>query len=399
MKQWCASTDPRGAFHPGPALLQVPGPTNIPPEVLEAIGRQIIDHRGPRFAALVTGILEDLGEVFGTEQPVVIFPGSGTGAWEAALVNTLAVGDRVLIAETGHFSNLWAAMATNLGLDVEVIPGDWRHPIDPEAIGERLASDDRHSVKAVLATHNETSTGVLSDIGAIRRAIDAAGHPAMLLVDAVSSLASTEYRHDEWRVDVTVTGSQKGLMLPPGLAFNAVSERALDVAKSSGQRRSYWDWRPVLEANRRGLFPYTPPTNLLFGLRASLDLLRAETLERVFARHRRHAAAAREAVRGWGLELQCLDADAYSPSLTAVVMPPGHSEAALRDAILEQSGMALGSGLGRLTDRVFRIGHLGSLDDGSLVAALANVEAGLALAKVPHRSGGAAAAIASLTAP
>ncbi|MBO0691571.1 MAG: aminotransferase class V-fold PLP-dependent enzyme [Acidimicrobiaceae bacterium] len=380
-------------------LVQIPGPTNIPSEVLEAIGRQIIDHRGPQFAALVTGILADLKGVFGTERPVVVFPGSGTGAWEAALVNTLSIGDRVLIAETGHFSNLWATMASNLGLQVDVIPGDWRHPVDPQAIEDRLRSDRSHRVKAVLATHNETSTGVLSDIGAIRRAIDTASHPALLLVDAVSSLGSTEYRHDEWGVDVTVTGSQKGLMLPPGLAFNAVSERALAVAKSGGQRRSYWDWQPVLESNRRGFFPYTPPTNLLFGLRASLDLLAAETLEHVFARHRRHAAATREAVRTWGLELQCLDSNAYSPSLTAVLMPDGHSEVALREEILEHSGMALGSGLGRLSDRVFRIGHLGSLDDGSLVAALTNVEAGLGLAKVPHRSGGAAAAIASLTAP
>lgn len=398
MSESCASTEPGAAFHPGPALVQIPGPTNIPPEVREAIGRQIIDHRGPGFAALVKGILADLGEVFGSKHQIVMFPGSGTGAWEAALVNTLAVGEKVLIAETGHFANLWATMASNLGLEVDVIPGDWRHPVDPHAIGERLAADRSHAIKAVLATHNETSTGVVSDIGAIRRAIDAAGHPALLLVDAVSSLGSTDYRHDDWGVDVTVTGSQKGLMLPPGLAFNAVSERALEVARSSGQRRSYWDWAPVLDANRRGLFPYTPPTNLLFGLRAALDLLAAETLERVFARHRRHAAATRAAVEAWGLELQCLDPSAYSPSLTAVVLPDGHSEVALRDQVLEHSGMALGSGLGRLTDRVFRIGHLGSLDDGTLVAALANVEAGLVLAKVPHRGGGAAAAIASLVA-
>lgn len=383
-------------FHPGRPLVQVPGPTNIPDEVLRAIGSQVVDHRGPIFADLVKGVLADIREVFATENPVVIFPGSGTGGWEAALVNTLSVGDRVLMSETGYFSSLWAAMASRLGLSVEVIPGDWRSPVDAAAIGEHLESDKDHAIKAVLVTHNETSTGVLSDIPSIRRTIDTAKHPALLFVDAVSSLGSADYRHDEWGVDVTVTGSQKGLMLPPGLAFNAVSERALRAAKSSNIRRSYWDWEPVLEANRQGFFPYTPPTNLLFGLRASLDLLAAETLEEIFARHQRHAAAARTAVQTWGLELQCLDPTAYSPSLTAAVMPAGSSEVALREVILEQSGMSLGSGLGKLRDRVFRIGHLGALDDGTLVAALANIEAGLRLADVPHKSGGTAAAIAQL---
>jgi alanine-glyoxylate transaminase/serine-glyoxylate transaminase/serine-pyruvate transaminase len=380
-------------YLPGRHLLQVPGPTNVPDSVLRAIGSQTLDHRSPDFAALLQGLLPDLQAVFKTSAPVVMYAGSGTSASEAALVNTLSPGDAVFIVETGHFANLWARMATQLGLVVESVPTDWRSAIDPSLVYERLARDPEHSIKAVLVTHNETSTGVTSDVGAVRGAIDRAGHPALLFVDAVSSLGSIDYRHEEWGVDVTVAGSQKGLMLPAGLAFNAISERALAATESAKLTRSFWDWRPIVEQNRSGFFPYTPATNLLLGLRASLDLLAREGLAAVFARHIRHGRAARAAVRAWGLEVACRDEAACSPVVTAVMMPEGYSEVDFRNVALRGFGLALGAGLGQFAGRSFRIGHLGDFDDLTLVATLAGVELSLERAGVPHRRGGVAAAL------
>ncbi|MGH3098170.1 MAG: pyridoxal-phosphate-dependent aminotransferase family protein [Streptosporangiales bacterium] len=377
----------------GRRFLQIPGPTNVPESVLDAIAHPTIDHRSQEFARLALGILGDLGPVFGTSGPVLVFPSSGTGAWEAALVNTLSPGDTVLAYETGHFATLWADLARRLGLSVELLHGDWRHGADPVAIERRLQADSDGLVKAVCVVHNETSTGVTSRVPEIRRAIDRVGHPALLLVDTISSLGCTEYEHDEWGVDVTVAGSQKGLMLPPGLGFNAVSERALAAAEGAQLPRAYWDWARIVETNAGGFFPYTPATNLLFGLRAALDLLFQEGLPNVFARHRRHAAATRAAVEAWGLEVCCLDAREHSPSLTAVLMPDGHDEAAFRQGVYDMYGMSLGSGLGRLRGRAFRIGHLGDFDDLSLMAALSGVELGLAAAGVPYKSGGVAAAL------
>jgi alanine-glyoxylate transaminase/serine-glyoxylate transaminase/serine-pyruvate transaminase len=377
----------------GRHFLQIPGPTNVPDRVLRAIAAPTIDHRGPEFAALVGELLPALRPVFGTDDPVVIYPSSGTGAWEAALVNTLRPGERVLSAETGHFAALWARLATRLGLRVEVIPGDWRHGADPEAIGERLAADRDHQIKAVCVVHNETSTGVTSRVPAIRAAIDAAGHPALFLVDTVSSLACLDYRHSEWGVDVTVTGSQKGLMLPPGLGFNAVSDKALRARREAGVSPGYWDWLAVLEANAQGAFPYTPATNLLFGLREALRMLAEEGLPAVFARHRRHAAATRAAVRAWGLEVLCADEREHSGSLTAVLLPDGYDADEVRRVILERFDMSLGAGLGRLTGRVFRIGHLGHFNDLMLAGALSGVQLGLRLAGVPTKPGGVEAAL------
>ncbi|MQA86000.1 MAG: aminotransferase class V-fold PLP-dependent enzyme [Streptosporangiales bacterium] len=381
---------------PGRRLLQIPGPTNVPGPVLDAIARPTIDHRSAEFAALMRGLLPDLARVFGTSGPVVIYPSSGTGAWEAALANTLSPGDRVLGFETGYFATLWADMARRLGLVADLVPGDWRHGVEPSAVRERLRADP--AIKAVCVVHNETSTGVLSRVREVRAAIDAGAadrgaDPPLLFVDTVSSLACTDYRHDEWGVDVTVSGSQKGLMLPPGLGFNAISERALAAAETARLPRSYWDWRPVLEANAAGFYPYTPATNLLFGLRAAVDLLCEEGLANVFARHARHSAATRAAVDAWGLEVVCRDQAEHSPSLTAVLMPEGYDEAEFRAAVVERYGMALGSGLGRLRGRVFRIGHLGDFDDLMLAATLSGVELGLAAAGVPYRPGGVAAAL------
>ena len=381
----------------GRHFLQIPGPTNVPDRILRAIERPTIDHRGPEFGRLGERVLCGLREVFRTRGDVLIFPSSGTGAWEAALVNTLSPGDTVLMSETGHFSTLWTAMARRLGLHVEVLEGDWRTGADPARIEARLAEDRDHAVKAVAVVHNETSTGVTSRIGAVRAALDAAGHPALLLVDTISSLASIDYRHDEWGVDVTVGGSQKGLMLPPGLGFNAVSEKALAASKSAGMARSYWDWEAMLGPNRTGFFPYTPATNLLYGLAEAIDMLLEEGLESVFRRHDRHAEATRRAVRAWGLEVLCRRPDEYSSSLSAVRVPEGHSADALRRVILETFDMSLGNGLGRLADSVFRIGHLGAFNDLMLAGTLSGVEMGLHLAGVPHRRGGVAAALASLT--
>ena len=382
----------------GRHFLQIPGPTNVPERVLRAIDRATMDHRGPDFGALGREVLSGMQAVFKTRGPVVIYPASGTGAWEAALVNTLDPGDRVLMAETGHFATLWKNMAQKLGLTPEFIPGDWRHGADPQAIEARLAEDRAHAIKAVCVVHNETSTGVTSRIADVRAAIDRAGHPALFMVDTISSLASIDYRHDEWGVDVTVGGSQKGLMLPPGLSFNALSDKALAAARRARMPKSYWSWEEMLSANKNGYFPYTPATNLLYGLRESLRmLLEEEGLENVFRRHDRHAEATRRAVRAWGLELQCVNPAEYSSSLTAVQMPAGHSEVQFRKVVLERFDMSLGSGLGKIADKVFRIGHLGDFNDLMLLGTLAGVEMGLELAAVPHRAGGVAAAMQFLT--
>jgi alanine-glyoxylate transaminase/serine-glyoxylate transaminase/serine-pyruvate transaminase len=380
----------------GRHFLQIPGPTNVPDRVLRAMAAPTIDHRGPEFAELTKAVLAALGPVFGTAGPVVIYPSSGTGAWEAALVNTLSPGDRVLMSETGHFSTLWSELAGRLGLRVEVIPGDWRHGADPVAIGERLAADSAHEIKAVCVVHNETSTGVTSRVPEVRAALDGAGHPALLLVDTISSLASIDYRHGEWGVDVTVAGSQKGLMLPPGLGFNAVSEKALAASRSAGLPRSYWDWGPMIAANERGFFPYTPGTNLLYGLREACAMLAEEGLRGVFARHQRHAAATRAAVRAWGLEVLCADEREHSGSLTAVLLPDGHDADAVRRVILERFDMSLGAGLGRLAGKIFRIGHLGHFNDLTLAGTLGGVQMGLQLAGVPIKPGGVEAALEHL---
>ena len=381
----------------GRHFLQIPGPTNIPERVLRAMARPTIDHRGPEFQELTLELLEHLKPIFRTSGAVVIFPGSGTGAWEAALVNTLSPGDRVLMFETGQFASQWCGMAEKLGLNVHFVPGDWRHGADPETLQELLSDDRRHEIKAVAVVHNETSTGVTSRIAEIRRAIDAAGHPALLFVDTISSLASMDYRHDEWGVDVTVAGSQKGLMLPPGLSFNVISEKALDASKSARFTKTYWDWKPMLESNKAGLFPYTPATNLLYGLRESLEMLQEEGLENVIARHQRHAEATRRAVKAWGLEVLCLNPAEYSSSVTAVLVPPGSDADQLRQVILQQFNMSLGNGLGRLQRKVFRIGHLGDFNDLMLAGTLSGVEMGLAIASVPHTTGGVAAALEYLT--
>ncbi len=378
----------------GRHLLQIPGPTNVPDRVLRAMARPVIDHRGPEFARLTLSIFERLAEVFATTAPVVVFPSSGTGGWEAALVNTLSPGDGVLMFETGHFAIMWGEVARRLGLEVELVPGDWRSGVDATVIESRLRADADHRIGAVAVVHNETSTGVASDISAVRRALDRAGHPALLLVDAISSLGSMEYRHDEWGVDVTVAGSQKGLMLPPGLAFNAVGERARAAMAAAQLPRSYWDWRPILSANERGFFPYTPATNLLFGLDEALTMLvMEEGMEAVCRRHRRFAEATRRAVAGWGLGLVARTPEEYSPTLTAVMVPDGCDADALRQIILERFDMSLGTGLGKLQGKAFRIGHLGDLNELALAGTLCGVEMGLGLAQVPHVSGGVMAAL------
>jgi len=342
-----------------------------------------IDHRGPAFQALALEVLEMLGPVFATGGPVVVYPGSGTGGWEAALVNTLSPGDTVLAFETGHFATLWQQMAGKLGLVVDFVPGDWRHGVDPGVVAQRLAADTARAVKAVCVVHNETSTGVISPIAEVRQAIDSVEHPALLLVDAVSSLGCIDYRHDEWGVDVTVAGSQKGLMLPPGMSFNAISEKALDASTSAGLPKSYWDWQPILAANRNGFFPYTPVTNLLYGLREALTMLCDEGLPQVFARHARHASAARAAVRAWGLDVVCLDEGGHSGSVTAVQLSDEYDADKVRDIILDRFDMSLGAGLGKLAGSTFRIGHLGHFNDLTLVATLAGVQMGLQLAEIP----------------
>ena len=391
------STSNAPRYRPGRHFLQIPGPTNVPDRVLRAIDNPTIDHRGPEFGQLGRETLARLKRVFRTSGPVVIYPASGTGAWEAALVNTLSPGDRVLMCRTGWFATLWKEMAERLGLDPVFVETDWRRGADAAAIGAALAADPGHRIKAVCVVHNETSTGCTSRIDEVRAAIDGAHHPALLLVDTISSLASIDYRHDEWGVDVTVAGSQKGLMLPPGLSFNAFSEKALAAAASARLPRSYWDWQAMLKPNAEGYFPFTPSTNLLYGLAAALDMLFEEGLENVFARHDRHAEATRRAVRAWGLEIQCAEPRHYSSSLTAVRLPEGHSADALRALILERFNMSLGNGLGILKDRVFRIGHLGNFGDLELIGTLGGVEMGLAAAAAPHQPGGVQAALAYLS--
>jgi alanine-glyoxylate transaminase/serine-glyoxylate transaminase/serine-pyruvate transaminase len=373
----------------GRHFLQIPGPTNVPDRVLRAMDRPTIDHRGPQFARLAAEIADGLRPVFGTKGPVIVFPSSGTGAWEAAIVNTLQPGDKVLMFETGHFAALWKKMAERLRLSVDFVPGDWRRGVDPGVVETKLREDRSGTVKAVMVVHNETSTGVASRIPLIRQAIDRARHGALLMVDTISSLASMDYRHAEWGVDVTVSCSQKGLMLPPGLGFNAVSDKALAAAKQGGMPRSYWDWDDMLKNNASGFFPYTPATNLLYGLREALAMLREEGLPNVFARHARHGEATRRAVRAWDLEILCAEPAEYSNVLTAVMMPKGHDADAFRAAVLERFDMSLGTGLAKLAGTVFRIGHLGDLNDLTLMGTLAGVEMGLALAGVPHRAGGA----------
>ena len=383
--------------HPsGRHFLQIPGPTNVPDRVLRAIDRPTIDHRGPEFAKLGRSILGRIGAIFQTREPVIIYAGSCTGAWDAALVNTLSAGDVVLMAETGHFALLWKRLAERLGLRPEFLPGDWRHGADVVAIHARLADDRTHAIKAVCVVHNETSTGVVSNIPGVRDAIDRAGHPALLMVDTISSLASIDYRHDEWGVDVTIAGSQKGLMLPPGLSFNVASDKARGASKRGSLPRAYWAWDEIVESNRSGYWPSTPATNLLYGLDAALDQLLEEGLQNVFARHARHGDATRSAVRAWDLEILCANPAEYSNSLTAVLMPEGHDADAFRKIVLDRFDMSLGTGLTKLAGRVFRIGHLGDFNDLTLMGTLAGVEMGLGLARVPHRPGGVDAAMASL---
>jgi alanine-glyoxylate transaminase / serine-glyoxylate transaminase / serine-pyruvate transaminase len=389
---------PHSSRRAGRHFLQIPGPTNVPDRVLRAIDFPTIDHRGPEFAELGKGVLAGLKRVFkSTQGEVVIYPASGTGAWEAALVNTLSAGDRVLMAETGHFAVLWQKMAAKLGLEVEFLPGDWRHGADPEAIEKRLRADSGKQIKAVCVVHNETSTGVVSRIAEVRKAVDAAKHPALFMVDTISSLASMDYRHDEWGVDVTVAGSQKGLMLPPGLSFNCISSRALQASKHARLPRSYWAWDEMIANGKGGYFPYTPATNLLYGLREALKmLLEEEGLDAVFARHQRHAEATRRAVRAWGLEVFALDPREYSASLTGVLMPAGHDADHARKLILEAFDLSLGTGLTKLGGKMFRIGHLGDFNDLMLMGTLAGVEMGLGLAGVPVKKEGVQAAMAYL---
>ena len=377
----------------GRHFLQIPGPSNIPDRVLRAMDRPIIDHRGPEFGALMKELFVELQPVFGTKGQVIIFPSSGTGAWEAAIVNTLSPGDKVVMFETGQFATLWKKMADKLALNVEFIPGDWRRGADAALLEAKLAEDKAHEIKAVMVVHNETSTGVVSRIPLIRQAIDKANHPALLMVDTISSLGSVDYRHDEWGVDVTVSCSQKGLMLPPGLGFNAISDKALAAGQSSKMPRSYWDWEDMLKSNATGYFPYSPATNMLFGLKEAVAMMMEEGLTEVFARHERHGEATRRAVRAWGLEVLCLEPAEYSPVLTAVLVPDGVNADAVRAAILERFDMSLGTGLGKLAGKVFRIGHLGDFNDLTLMGTLAGVEMGLAVAEVPHKRGGVQAAM------
>ncbi len=370
----------------------------MPDRILRAMDRPTIDHRGPTFQALAREVLEGLKGIFQTTGPVIIYPASGTGAWEAALSNTLSPGDRVLMAETGHFATLWRQIAGRLGLEVDFLPGDWRRGAQPEAVEAKLAEDRGHDIKALCVVHNETSTGTASRIAELRRAIANAGHPALFMVDTISSLASLDYRQDAWGVDVTVAGSQKGLMLPPGLSFNAISEKALKASRSALLPRSYWRWEEMLQANDKGFFPYTPATNLLYGLSEAIRMLNEEGLARVFERHARHGAATRRAVATWGLELLCMEPREYSNSLTAVLMPDGHDADRFRQVVLEAYDMSLGNGLGKLQGKVFRIGHLGDFNDLMLAGTLAGIEMGLTLAQVPHNPGGVQAALDVLTA-
>jgi alanine-glyoxylate transaminase/serine-glyoxylate transaminase/serine-pyruvate transaminase len=380
-------------YQSGRHFLQIPGPTNVPDRVLRALSKPTIDHRGPEFAELSLEVLAGLQRIFQTSGPVVVYPSSGTGAWEAALVNTLSPGDKVLMFETGHFATLWYNIALALGLEVDFVPTNWRHGVKPEIVAEKLAEDKTHQIKSVMVVHNETSTGVASRIPLIREAIDRADHPALLMVDTISSLASIDYRHEAWGVDVTIGCSQKGLMLPPGLGLNAISPKALQASKSAKLPKSFWDWQAMLAANQVGFFPYTPATNLLYGLREAIQMLEEEGLPNVFARHDRHAQATRQAVQAWGLEILCENPTEYSSSLTAVMMPRGFEADALLNLLLEKFDMCLGIGLGKVKGKIFRIGHLGDFNDLMLAGTLAGLEMGLALAGIPFSKGGVAAAL------
>ena len=381
------------SFKSGRHFLQIPGPTNIPDRVLRAIDRAIIDHRGPEFGELGKRVLDKIKLVFKTSQPVVMYPGSGTGAWEAAIVNTLNAGDKVLMFETGQFSSLWWEIAQKFNLDIDFVPGDWRTGVDPKVVEQKLNEDKDKKIKAVFVVHNETSTGVASRIGEIRKAIDNANHPALFMVDTISSLASIDYKHEEWKVDVTVGGSQKGLLLPPGLSFNAISGKALEAHKNAKQPKHYWDWKPMLENNKNGFFPFTPATNLVYGLEEALDMLMEEGLDNVFARHARHGEATRLAVKAWGLEILCKNPEEYSNSLTAVLVPEGCDADHLRKVILDEYDMSLGMGLNKVKGKVFRIGHLGDFNDLMLAGTLSGVEMGLKKAGVPYKPGGIMAAL------
>ncbi|MBL6780311.1 MAG: aminotransferase class V-fold PLP-dependent enzyme [Candidatus Puniceispirillum sp.] len=377
----------------GRHFLQIPGPTNVPDRVLRAMDYPTIDHRGPQFAEIGAKCLAGMKTIFKTDSHAVIYPASGTGAWESALVNTLQEGDLVLMVETGHFASLWHKMASRLGLETEFLATDWRRGVDPQQVEDRLRADTENKIKAVCIVHNETSTGSTSRVNEVRLAMNNAGHDALLLADTISSLASIDFRHDEWGVDVTVAGSQKGLMLPPGLSFNAVSEKALAVAKKGGMRRSYWDWEEQITANKDGAFPFTPATNLLYGLVEAIDMLHEEGLDNVFKRHDRHAAATRKAVQAWGLEVLCQEPKDYSSALTAVLLPDGHNADAFRAGVLQNFNMSLGNGLAKLAGKVFRIGHLGDFNDLMLLGTLSGVEMGLSLANIPHQKGGVDAAM------
>ena len=382
--------------HQGRHFLNIPGPSPVPDRVLRAMDMPVIDHRSAEFAELGKAVFEGCQQIFQTKGPVIVFPSSGTGAWEAAIVNTLSPGDKVLMVETGHFATLWRQMAARWGIDVDFLPGDWRHGASPAEIEAKLAADKSHAIKAVMVVHNETSTGVTSRVADIRNVMDKVGHPALLLVDTISSLGSVDFKHDEWKVDVTVSCSQKGFMLPPGLGFNAVSEKAKAVSKTNKMPRSYWDWEEMLKPNANGFFPYTPATNLLYGLKEAIAMMLEEGLDNVFARHKRLAAATRAAVTHWGLEVLCQEPAEYSPVLTAVLMPPGHDADKFRKIALEKYNISLGSGLSKVAGKVFRIGHLGECNELTLLGALSGVEMGLSAAGVPHRSGGVDAAMKAL---
>ena len=375
-------------IRPGKHFLQIPGPTNVPDRVLRAMDYPTIDHRGPDFAELGLRVLDRIKLIFKTSEPVIIFPASGTGAWEAAMVNTLSAGDKILMFETGHFSTLWYDIAHKFKLEIDFVKGDWRTGVDPNIVESKLKEDTEKKIKAVCAVHNETSTGVTSRIGEIRKAMDNADHPALLFVDTISSLGSIDYRHEEWKVDVTVGGSQKGLLLPPGLSFNAISSKALDAYKNSDLPKSYWDWEPMIENNKKGYFPYTPATNLLYGLDEAINILTEEGLENVFNRHNRFAEATRIAVNAWGLEILCKNPEEYSSSLTAVLVPEGHDADSLRKIILDDYNMSLGTGLAKVAGKVFRIGHLGDFNELMLAGTLSGVEMGLMKSKIPFNKGG-----------
>jgi len=377
----------------GRHFLQIPGPTNVPDRVLRALSKPTIDHRGPEFAKLALEVLSGVRDVFQTKSPVVIYPGSGTGAWEASLVNTLSPGDKILMFETGHFATLWKEIATKIGLQVDWVTSDWRRGADPAVVYAKLADDRNHSIKAVCVVHNETSTGVVSRIAEIRKQMDGAKHPALLLVDTISSLGSIEYRHDAWGVDVTVGCSQKGLMLPPGISFNALSDKALAASKTAKMPRAYWDWEPMLRDNKAGFFPYTPSTNILYGLREALLMMKDEGLDNIVARHERFGRATRAAVKAWGLDIVAVNPNEYSGVLTAVMMPEGRDADHFRQIVLERFDMSLGTGLGKMKGKIFRIGHLGHFNDLMLCGTLCGVEMGLHRAGIPHRAGGVAAAL------